>query len=145
LRGIFALGAALVVAAAGSGAAQATGSPEQVVRAWSTALNANRNEDAAKLFAPHARVIQPGVDVLLTHKLAVLFNSSLPCGGTITRLQHVTGGLVATFVLGERPKHRCDGPGLKAATYFVVVGGKIVLWEQVAVPSAPKKPQPPGA
>jgi len=139
-----ALGAALVVAAAGSGATSAsTRSPEQVVRAWSSALNANRNEDAARLFALHARVVQPGVDVQLdTHKLAVAFNDALPCAGTITRLQHVQHGLVATFVLGERPKHRCDGTGQKAAAYFVVSGGKIVLWQQVAVP-AQKKPKPP--
>jgi hypothetical protein len=44
--------------------------------------------------------------------------------------------VVATFVLGERPKHRCDGPGLKAAAKFVVRGGKIVLWKQVPVPPA---------
>ena len=146
LRGILALGAALVVAAAGSGAARATRSPEQVVRAWSAALNANRNEDAARLFAHDARVIQPGVDVRLdSHVLAVAFNASLPCAGRITEIRHAQQGLVATFVLGERPKHRCDAPGVKAAAYFVVRGGKIVLWQQVPVPGAPKKPQPPGA
>ena len=45
--------------------------------------------------------------------------------------------VVATFVLGKRPKHRCDGPGQKAAALFVVRRGKIVLWEQVAVPAEP--------
>ena len=43
----------------------------------------------------------------------------------------------ATFVLGERPKHHCDGPGTKAAALFVVRNGKIVLWQQVAVPKKP--------
>jgi limonene-1,2-epoxide hydrolase len=41
---------------------------------------------------------------------------------------------VAIFVLGERPKHRCDAPGAKAAALFVVQNGKIALWQQVAVP-----------
>jgi limonene-1,2-epoxide hydrolase len=129
----------LVVAAAGSGAAQAAprpASPAQVVRAWSKALNANRNEAAARLFALGARVVQPGVDVkLTTHALARGFNDALPCAGRITRLQAKgKGRIVATFVLGTRPKHRCDGPGQKAAALFVVHKGKIVLWQQVPVP-----------
>jgi hypothetical protein len=57
------------------------------VRAWSRALNANDNEAAAALFAPRARVVQPGVDVRLTPQLAVAFNASLPCGGRITDLR----------------------------------------------------------
>jgi limonene-1,2-epoxide hydrolase len=125
----------LVVAAAGSGAASAARSPAQVVRAWSAALDANRNGAAARLFAPGARVVQPGVDVRLTSRgLAVGFNDSLPCAGRITRLQVHGSTVVATFVLGERPKHRCDAPGAKAAAKFVVRDGKIVLWQQVAVP-----------
>ena len=129
------------MAAAGSGAASAAQSPAQVVRAWSVALNKNDNEGAARLFAVGARVVQPGVDVrLTTHRLAVEFNTALPCAGAITRIQPKYGGLVATFVLGERPKHRCDGPGAKAAALFVVSGGKIVLWAQVPVPAAPKQP-----
>lgn len=136
-----ALGAVLVVAAAGSGATQAmrrTRSPAQVVRAWSSALNANRNEAAARLFALGARVVQPGVDVrLTTHALAVEFNDALPCAGKIVRIQVHGNRVVATFVLGKRPKHTCDGPGQKAAALFVVRNGKIVLWQQVAVPAQP--------
>ena len=37
----------------------------------------------------------------------------------------------ATFVLGRRPKHRCDAPGAKAAAVFTVRNGKIVRWQQV--------------
>jgi hypothetical protein len=136
-----ALGAVLVVAAAGSGAAPAargTRTPAQVVRLWSRDLNANHNEAAARLFALGARVVQPGVDVrLTTHALAVGFNGSLPCAGRITRLQAKGARVTATFVLGERPKHTCDGPGAKAAAVFVVRKGKIVLWEQVPVPAQP--------
>jgi len=111
--------------------------PAQVVRAWSTDLNANRNEAAARLFAPDARVVQPGVDVVLSsHALAVAFNDALPCAGKITRLQVRGSQVTATFLLGARPQHRCDGPGQKAATLFVVRDGKILLWRQVPVPPA---------
>jgi limonene-1,2-epoxide hydrolase len=130
------LGAVLFVVAAGT--AQATATPEQVVRAWSHALNTNDNAAAARLFAMNARVVQPGVDVRLSsHAIAVGFNNALPCAGTIIGL-HVTGShVLATFLLGHRPKHRCDGPGQKAAALFVIRSGKIVLWKQVPVPQLP--------
>jgi hypothetical protein len=109
-------------------------SPPAIVRAWSHDLNTNDNEAAAALFARGARVIQPGVDVRLTAKLAVAFNESLPCGGRITRLRRKGDHVTATFVLTERPGHRCDGPRQKAAALFVVRKGLIVRWQQVAVP-----------
>ena len=109
-------------------------SPPAVVRAWSAALNRDDNAGAARLFAPGARVVQGAVDVRLTQPLALAFNASLPCAGHIVRMQVRGDTVVATFVLGERPKHRCDGPGQRAAALFVVRSGKIVLWEQVAVP-----------
>jgi len=115
-------------------------SPPAVVRAWSRSLNANDNEAAAALFARGARVIQPGVDVRLTPQLAVAFNTSLPCGGRIVRLQRTGARVVATFVLTERPGHRCDGPGQKAAAVFTVRRGRIVRWQQIAVPAEPKQP-----
>jgi limonene-1,2-epoxide hydrolase len=131
----------LAVAAAGSGAASAAQTPAAVVRAWSAALNENRNEAAARLFAPNARVVQPGVDVrLVSHQIAVGFNDALPCAGRIVRLDVKGDRVVATFVLGERPKHRCDAPGVKAAALFVVRSGKIVLWQQVAVPRDKRPP-----
>ena len=115
-------------------------SPPAIVRAWSKALNANNNVAAAKLFAHNARVIQPGVDVRLNSRaLAVAFNASLPCAGRIVAVQVNGAKATATFVLGERPKHRCDAPGAKAAAVFTVRGGKIVRWEQIPVP-APKGP-----
>jgi limonene-1,2-epoxide hydrolase len=136
VRRLALLGAALALAAAGT--AQATATPAQVVRAWSHALNMNDNDAAAHLFALNARVIQPGVDVRLDSRaLAVGFNNALPCAGKIVDL-HVTGShVLATFLLGQRPKHRCDAPGQKAAALFVVRAGKIVLWKQVPVPQQP--------
>jgi hypothetical protein len=113
--------------------------PPAIVRRWSAALNANDNEAAAALFARGARVVQPGVDVRLTPQLAVAFNAALPCGGKIVAMQRHGDRVVATFLLRERPQHRCDGPGQKAAALFVVRSGLIVLWRQVPVPQ-PKKP-----
>jgi len=128
--------AVLVMAAAGT--AQAAATPAAVVRAWSHALNTNDNEHAALLFARNARVVQPGVDVRLnTHALAVAFNAALPCAGRIVEIRVSGNRATATFVLGERPKHRCDAPGVKAAALFVVRRGKIVLWQQVPVPEKP--------
>jgi limonene-1,2-epoxide hydrolase len=128
--------AVLVMAAAGT--AQAAATPASVVRAWSRALNTNDNERAALLFARNARVVQPGVDVRLnTHALAVAFNAALPCAGRIVEIRVSGNRATATFVLGERPKHRCDAPGVKAAALFVVRRGKIVLWQQVPVPEKP--------
>jgi hypothetical protein len=114
-------------------------SPPAIVRAWSAALNRDDNAAAGALFAPGARVIQGTLDVQLTTKLAVAFNASLPCAGRIVAMQQKGDEVVATFVLGHRPKHRCDGPGQKAAALFVIRNGKIVLWEQVAVPGTTKK------
>jgi len=129
---------AAVLAMAAAGTAQAAATPAAVVRAWSRALNTNDNERAARLFARNARVVQPGVDVRLnTHALAVAFNAALPCAGRIVEIRVSGNRATATFVLGERPKHRCDAPGVKAAALFVVRRGKIVLWQQVPVPEKP--------
>ena len=149
MKRLAAFGAALAVAAAGSGAGQATTdtpSPAAVVRAWSKALNANDNAAAGKLFAKHARVIQAPFDGLIpTPAIAVEFNASLPCAGHIVRMTIKGDTVVATFVLGHRPKHTCDAPGQKAAALFVVRNGKIVLWEQVPVPKTKKPPSGPAA
>jgi len=124
----------LAVAAVSAESASAA-TPAQVVRAWSRALNANDNEHAARLFAIGARVVQPGVDVrLTTHALAVGFNNALPCAGRVVSVVVSGNRATATFVLGRRPKHRCDAPGVKAAAVFVVRNGKIVRWQQVPVP-----------
>ena len=109
-----------------AGTAQAAATPAQVVRAWSHALNANDNEHAGRLFAPNARVVQPGVDVRLnSHALAVAFNNALPCAGKIVKLRVTGNRAIAT------------APGQKAAALFVIRSGKIVLWKQIPVPEEP--------
>jgi limonene-1,2-epoxide hydrolase len=115
-------------------------SPPAVVRQWSRALNADDNEAAAALFARGARVVQPGVDVRVTPRLALAFNASLPCGGKIVALRRRGSRVTATFLLTERPRHRCDAPGQKAAALFVIEHGRIVRWQQVAVPRSKQPP-----
>jgi hypothetical protein len=112
-------------------------SPAAIVRLWSAALNANDNAAAAKLFARNALVLQGPLDVrLTTPTLALEFNASLPCAGRIVRITVKGNRAIATFVLGQRPKHTCTAKhGEKAAALFLVRSGKIVLWEQVAVPA----------
>ena len=140
MRRALALGAVLVVAAAGSGASPATrasATPAQVVRAWSAALNANRNAEAAALFAPNALIVEGTMSVRLTsHALAVAFNESLPCAGRVLAISVKGEAATATFLLGHRPGHTCDGPGQKAAARFTVHKGKIVKWERVPIPTA---------
>jgi limonene-1,2-epoxide hydrolase len=126
----FVVAAALALTACGSSAR----SPEEIVRAWSAAINEDHNAEAGALFADGAKVIQNGELVLRTRDEAVAWNASLPCAGHIESLARDGDDVSATFVLGERPHHRCDGPGLRAAAVFRVKGGKIVLWHQTPPP-----------
>src|SRR5205085_11581107 len=111
-------------------------SPSAVVRAWSHALNAGDNGRAADLFAGGAEVVQGGTEIRLRgHGDAVAFNRALPCSGRIVGLVARDGLVTATFVLGDRPKSRCDGPGQHARAVFRIRRGKIVLWHQLPAPA----------
>jgi SnoaL-like domain len=127
----------IVAALAGCGSGGAA-SPESVVRTWSQALNRGDDEAAASLFAHGARAVQGRrVFVLRTREDAIAWNRGLPCSGRIVSL-HRHGDLVtATFLLGRRPGHSCDGPGAEATALFRVDGGKIVLWHQTGSQGLP--------
>ena len=113
-------------------------SPESVVRAWSQAVNSEDNESAARLFATGARVIQGSSSRRLdTFDEARAWNESLPCAGRIVRLRGSGETVRATFVLGHRPRSRCDGPGERAHALVRVREGKIVLWHQLERPLEP--------
>jgi limonene-1,2-epoxide hydrolase len=115
-------------------------SAESVVRAWSAALNQDDNQTAANMFAPGAKVVQAGgVLTLHTHGDAVAWNTALPCSGRILSIHSKGNIATATFLLGDRPHSRCDGPGQRATAIFRVVKGRIVLWHQTgsAGPPAP--------
>jgi hypothetical protein len=107
-----------------------------VVRAWSRALNAGDNEAAGRLFAEGAVIAQGGLAyVLADHRDAVLFNAGLPCSGHVIDVVVAESVVTAVFALGHRPMSRCDvAPGTLAAARFTVRGGKIIGWQQVAVP-----------
>jgi len=133
MRRVAILALAVVLTACGGHAAR---SPEDIARAWSAALNRADDEAAAKLFAPSAEVIQGGELVLRTHQDAVAWNSSLPCGGRITRVdKQGPSQILVVFHLTERPGHRCDAPGSDAGAVFRVEHGKIVQWRQTEVPT----------
>ena len=133
------LAAVVLTAIAGCG-----GSPpstESVVRAWSQALNTDDNERAADLFARNAEIVQgDSVTTLRSHRDAVRWNSSLPCSGRIVSITAKGQTATATFLLGDRPHSRCDGPGERATAIFRVVKGKIVLWHQTGSSTAPPPP-----
>ena len=139
MRSAVLLGA--LVALVGCGASHPP-SPESVARQWSAALNRNDNEAAARLFAGHATIVQGGEMKLATHADAVRWNAGLPCGGRIVslQLQGTSGDVLVVFRLQERPQHRCDAPGGRAAALFSVRDGKIVLWHQTN-PPPPDSPE----
>jgi hypothetical protein len=119
-------------------------SAEDVARDWSAALDKSDNEAAGSLFAAGAEVIQNGRLVLSTHRDAVQWSASLPCGGRITSVvRQGTNQVLVVFTLTDRPGHHCDGPGLEAAAIFRVKHGKIVSWEQTVPPD--EAPAPSGS
>jgi hypothetical protein len=131
LKLLTALALATALLAGCGGHARST-SPEDVVRQWSKALNTGDNEAAANLFAPGAEVVQGPFDVRLeSHEMAVEFNASLPCSGEIVHLVRRGDVVTATFVLGDRPASRCDGPGQNARAAFTIRDGKIAVWKQI--------------
>ena len=103
------------------------------MRAWSQELNAGDNDAAGNLFAPGATVVQAGTTLRLeTHADAVRWNAALPCSGKLVSITTKGDTARATFVLGDRQKSKCDGPGEHATAVFRVHKGKIVLWHQTA-------------
>ena len=116
-------------------------SAESVVRAWSQQLNVGDNQGAAKLFAPGAEIVQAGTTRRLnTQAEAIAWNAALPCSGRIVSIKSSGNTTRATFILGNRQKSKCDGPGQKATAIVRVKNGKIVLWHQTSAAPAPVGP-----
>jgi limonene-1,2-epoxide hydrolase len=137
-RPLLLLGVAL---AAGCGSGSGEGdtakpaTPEQIVRAWSAALNRGDDRGAAELFADGARITQGDVQYTLPDRGGRLeFNSGLPCSGEIVDLHASGGEVTATFELGERTDHRCDAPGARTTAVFTIRGGRIVAFRQLLAP-----------
>jgi hypothetical protein len=135
------LALALLLVAVLAGCGSTPPSPESVVRAWSQELNTGDNEDAAKLFAPGAQIVQAGTTFRLeTQADAIAWNAALPCSGRIVSIKTSGDTTSATFILGNRPKRKCDGPGRRATAIVRVRKGKIVLWHQTSAAPAPVGP-----
>jgi hypothetical protein len=142
MRATLVLLCAAVTLAAASGEARAgtTTSPaaqmKAVVRAWSANLDRDDNVGAAKLFTVPAVVIQaPYTYRLRTRAEIALWHSLLPCAGHIVSITVRGSTATAVFRLADRPGSKCDAPGQLAAARFTFAHGKIVRWEQVAVPA----------
>jgi limonene-1,2-epoxide hydrolase len=130
--------AAVVLSGSQAAAKARPATPAAVVRAWSAALERDDNEAAASLFAKNAVVSQNGLSlVLFSHRIAVLWNSGLPCTGRIVRITVKKNVADAIFVLGNRHSSKCDAPGARARAAFTVRNGKIVRWAQLPVQSKP--------
>ena len=72
--------------------------------------------------------------VLENYADALEWNAALPCSGKILSIRTSGENATATFLLGDRRRSRCDGPGQKATALFRVHEGKIVLWHQTGGP-----------
>src|SRR6266516_3862474 len=100
---------ALLFVAVLAGCGSTPPSPESVVRAWSQELNTGDNEDAAKLFAPGAEIVQAGTTLRLdTQAEAIAWNAALPCSGRIVSITTNGDTTSATFILGDRPRSRAE-------------------------------------
>jgi limonene-1,2-epoxide hydrolase len=131
----------LVAAGVLSGCGSSSPDAESVVRAWSQALNQGDNDTAGKLFAPGAQVIQGGsVLTLKTQQDAIAWNAALPCSGRILSIRSRGQSATVTFLLGNRPHNKCDGPGQRATAIFKVIRGKIVLWHQTGASTGSPPP-----
>jgi hypothetical protein len=133
-----AIGAPLRANAAGQSGETAPQTMRRVVRAWTRLLNAGDNAGIARLFGLPALLTQDSDTYkLTTAKQIAIWHEGLPCSGRLTAI-HIAGRFAtAVFVLGNRKTSTCDAPGLKAAARFEIVRGKIIAWQQVAVPAAP--------
>ncbi|MGH3004663.1 MAG: hypothetical protein ACRDOS_01930 [Gaiellaceae bacterium] len=130
----------LVVALTGCGGDELS-SPEDVVRAWSRALNAGDDGAAADLFAVGAQIEQGGLRLTVrTRADPLAWNRSLPCSGRIVDLETMGEDTTATFLLGNRGASACDVSGGRVTAVFRVREGKIVLFRQLADETVPLEP-----
>jgi hypothetical protein len=109
---------------------------EVIVRSWSAHLNAGDNAGVARLFRVPVLMTQGQyVFRLVTLGQVARWHAALPCSGRIVSVGVKGRVATAVFRLGNRTTSKCDAPGTLAAARFTIVGGKIVAWEQIPVPS----------
>jgi hypothetical protein len=127
-------------------AAQPKASPhpgdERVIRGWNRAENAGHYRRAASYFAPGAIVTQDYVLELRTRRLAIEWNSGLPCRADITFIRPEPATTLVGFNLREGRTGGCKGGG-SAQVRFTIRGGLIRRWQQLLVPPGQQAPQIP--
>ncbi len=107
-----------------------------IIHLWAARLNKGDYDGIARLFSVPAIFIQGPYEYRLVNlKQVALWNSGLPCSGTIVAVSFRGQTATAIFRLGTRPSIKCDAPGTYAAARFKFVNGKIVEWAQVTVPA----------
>jgi hypothetical protein len=106
---------------------------EKVIRGWNRAVNAGDYERAASYFAPKAVVTQDYVLQFPNHRIAVEWNSGLPCRADITFIRPERATSLAGFHLRKGPRGGCKGGG-SAQVRFTIRNGLIQRWQQLLNP-----------
>lgn len=144
-------GLALALVAAGCGGSHHTPSQqrvakpaartgdEKVIRGWNRAVNAGDYKRAANYFAEHAVVTQDYVLQFPSRKIAVEWNSGLPCRADITFIRAERSTTLAGFHLREGPHGGCKGGG-SAQVRFTIRRGLIRRWQQLLNPPGEQQP-----
>ena len=107
--------------------------PEQVVRAWSAAVNRGDEEAAAALFGSKVRFVAGDYQTVLRRRAEVLaFHRTMGWCGPIVRLAQKGDEIVAQFSLVSRPSGHCERGGPeRGSVAFRVRDGKIVFFDQI--------------
>ena len=113
-----------------------------MIRGWNRAINSGHYERAASYFAEHAVVTQDYVLQFPSHKIAVEWNSGLPCRADITFIRAERLTTLAGFHLREGRRGDCKGGG-QASVRFTIRNGLIQRWQQLLTPPAQQQPTVP--
>ena len=110
--------------------------PEDIIRAWSAALEKGDGVGAASYFAVPAIVQNNTPPITLkTRAEVVFFNLSLPCGGRVVSTSQRGPYTDVIFELTDRTGGSCGaGTGHQAGTAFLVRDGKIAEWRRLPDP-----------
>jgi hypothetical protein len=115
----------------------------KVIRGWNKAINSGHYAKAASYFAPNAVVTQDYVLQFPNHKIAVEWNSGLPCRADITFIKPEPTTTLVGFHLRQGPHGACRGGG-SAQVRFTIRNGLIRRWQQLLnPPGQPEQPQVP--
>jgi hypothetical protein len=110
---------------------------KRVVRQWITALNEGDYRQAARYFAKGA-IVDQGEPIKLPDAAAArIFNASLPCRATLTKVEDEPGPeALASFALRAGLGGPCDGAVQVRVT---IEDGRFTEWRQL-----PEAPEPTG-